>query len=93
MAGVDHLAEQVGGCLALVCIMLEALDPGTQLGQLRNCTGVLFVFESCFLFVCLHLGFGSTPLATNLQHVGPDALDHYQTQIKFKRGRLRGTYD
>ena len=74
VTGVDHLAEEVGGGLALVRLVLEALDPGTELCQLSNCAGILYVLVRSGLLVGLHLCLGAAPLAPHLQHVGPDAL-------------------
>ena len=84
VAGVDHLAEQVGGGLALVRLVLEPLDPGAELGQLGDCAGVLHVLVRGGLLVGLDLGLGAAPLAPHLQHVGADALRLYQRQIKIR---------
>ena len=92
MASVDHLAEQVGGGLALVCLVFEPLDLSTELGQLDNCAGVLYVLVCSCLLVGLHLCLSAAPLAPRLQHVGPNALRHYQVQIKMKIGESFCTY-
>ena len=77
MASADQLAEEAGGGLALARLVLEALDPGAQLGQLGDRAGVLHVLVRGGLLVGLDLGLGAAPLAPHLQHVGPDALRYY----------------
>ena len=71
---VDHVAEDVGGLLAVLCLLLEGLILLEQLIESFN----LFIdglLPQCLLsfFVC-NLPLGSSPLGAGFEHIHSIAL-------------------
>ena len=75
---VDELGHQVGSSLTVGLTLLHLLDSsgeGIKLSQLFLDSNGLF---SSGLLVSCNLLLGSAALGSGLQHVGRDALGHYE---------------
>ena len=75
-AGVDHLAQDVAGGLALLGFVFQLVQPGPKLSELCELALGLSLLEEGPLLVVLDLSLGSPPLRARLEHVGRDALGH-----------------
>ena len=69
VAGVDHLAHQLGRDLVVLRRVLCHLQPGPQLRQLVQLVGRVLFSELRLLLFSPNLCLGAAPLAAGLQHI------------------------
>ena len=69
-AGVDQLADEVGGHGALLILLLERCDLLLELGDFERLGCGLGLLVGGLLLVGLDLGLGSSSFARHLEHVG-----------------------
>ena len=75
----EELVQHVSCLLHHVLLSLSIHQLSLQILDLLSALIYLSLLSQCFYLVLFNLSSGSSPLASNLEHIGPDAFAHYNT--------------